>query len=149
MLDDIDRSLVAALSHDGRMPFTEVAGLLGVSSQTVARRFGRLQDRAGLRVVGQVRPGLVGRAQRLLRVGAEPRVAQRVAVALSGRAETSWVSVVSGGLRSSAWSRPTRPRPILAALGRDGRVGLAELSARTGRSADVVARRLRELRDDG
>lgn len=216
MLDDIDRALVAALARDGRMPFTAIAELLGVSSQTVARRYRRLQDEVGLRVVGQVRPSLAGREQWLLRVGAEPRVLQRVGVALSRRADSSHISITSGGseivclvdtdatatdhplfLRDlpatagvtrvdahrllhvylggpSPWSGqldglardphgraraevpdgapPTlddADRRLVAALGRDGRAGLAELATRTGRSVGVVARRLRDLRDGG
>lgn len=52
MLDDLDRALIHALHLDGRAPFSRIAGVLGVSAQTVARRYLRLRTEAGLRAAG-------------------------------------------------------------------------------------------------
>ncbi|MFD7134491.1 AsnC family transcriptional regulator [Streptomyces sp. NPDC059894] len=41
MLDDSDRGLIHALRIDGRAPFSAIADVLGVSAQTVSRRYRR------------------------------------------------------------------------------------------------------------
>jgi DNA-binding transcriptional regulator YhcF (GntR family) len=46
MLDDLDRALIHALHIDGRAPFHRMAAALGVSPQTVARRYRRLRIEA-------------------------------------------------------------------------------------------------------
>ncbi|MFF8367326.1 Lrp/AsnC family transcriptional regulator [Streptomyces lydicus] len=97
VLDDVDRGLVHALHLDGRAPFSRVAEVLGVSTQTVARRYRRLCADAGLRVVGLADPHRAGRAQWLVRLTAAPHSAQDLARALARRADTSWVKLASGG----------------------------------------------------
>ncbi len=61
MLDNIDRGLIHALRIDGRAPFTAIADVLGVSAQTVSRRYRRLSADAALRVVGLTEPQRAGR----------------------------------------------------------------------------------------
>ncbi|MFI2185643.1 Lrp/AsnC family transcriptional regulator [Streptomyces sioyaensis] len=97
MLDDVDRGLIHALHLDGRAPFSRIAAVLGVSTQTVARRYRRLCAEAGLRVVGLADPHRAGRAQWLVRLTAAPHSAQDLAGALARRADTSWVKLASGG----------------------------------------------------
>ncbi len=97
MLDDIDRALVHALRVDGRAPFARIAAVLGVSTQTVARRYRRMCAEASLRVVGLPEPRLAGRAQWMARITATPRAAQDLARALARREDTSWVKLASGG----------------------------------------------------
>jgi len=97
MLDEIDRGLVHALHLDGRAPFSRIGAVLGVSTQTVARRYRRLCAEASLRVVGLADPGHAGRIQWLLRLTAGPHAAQDLAHALARRADTSWVRLASGG----------------------------------------------------
>ncbi|WP_028936854.1 Lrp/AsnC family transcriptional regulator [Pseudonocardia spinosispora] len=97
MLDDLDRALVHALHIDGRATFSRIGSVLGVSTQTVARRYQRLRERASLRVVGLAGPHRAGRAQWMLRLTASPATAQTLAVALARRADTSWVKLASGG----------------------------------------------------
>jgi DNA-binding Lrp family transcriptional regulator len=41
-MDDLDRSLIAALRHDGRAPLSKLADILGVSRGTVQNRLDRL-----------------------------------------------------------------------------------------------------------
>ncbi|WP_432013660.1 Lrp/AsnC family transcriptional regulator [Streptomyces cucumeris] len=97
MLDDVDRGLLHALHLDGRAPFTRIAAVLGVSTQTAARRYQRLRTRAGLRVVGLPDPHRAGQTQWLVRLAATPATAQPLARALARRADTSWVRLTSGG----------------------------------------------------
>ncbi|MFE2097462.1 AsnC family protein [Streptomyces sp. PTD9-10] len=47
MLDDLDRALIHALHRDGRAPFSRIAGVLGVSARTIARRSRRCAPRRG------------------------------------------------------------------------------------------------------
>ncbi|MEU9498796.1 Lrp/AsnC family transcriptional regulator [Streptomyces sp. NPDC048196] len=96
-LDEIDRGLIHALHIDGRAPFSRIAEVLGVSTQTVARRYRRLSAEAGLRVVGLADPHRAGRAQWLVRLTATPHSAPDLARALARRSDTSWVKLASGG----------------------------------------------------
>ncbi|MFI0716356.1 Lrp/AsnC family transcriptional regulator [Streptomyces inhibens] len=97
MLDEVDRGLIHALHIDGRAPFSRIGAVLGVSTQTVARRYRRLRADAALRVVGLADPHRAGRAQWLVRLTAGPHSAQDLAHALARRADTSWVKLASGG----------------------------------------------------
>ncbi|GAB3381680.1 AsnC family transcriptional regulator [Amycolatopsis echigonensis] len=97
MLDDLDHALVHALQIDGRAPFARIGTVLGVSTQTVARRYRRLRAEAGLRVVGLAAPHRAGRTQWLVRLTVVPAVAQRVADALVRRTDTTWVKLAGGG----------------------------------------------------
>ncbi|MFD5796057.1 Lrp/AsnC family transcriptional regulator [Streptomyces diastatochromogenes] len=102
MLDDLDRALIHALHLDGRAPFSRIAGVLGVSAQTIARRYRRLRTEAGLRVVGLPDPHRAGRTQWLVRLTAAARSAQDIAAALVRRPDTSWVKLTSGGTEITA-----------------------------------------------
>lgn len=97
MIDDVDRGLIHALHIDGRVPFSRVASVLGVSAQTVARRYRRLCAEAGLRVVGLTDPHQAGRTQWLVRLTVTARSARDIAGALVRRPDTSWVKLASGG----------------------------------------------------
>jgi DNA-binding Lrp family transcriptional regulator len=97
ILDDLDRALIHALHLDGRAPFSRIATVLEVSTQTVARRYRRLRADASLRVVGLVDPPRAGQAQWLVRLTASPHTAQDLARALARRTDTSWVKLASGG----------------------------------------------------
>ncbi|ANP50222.1 DNA-binding Lrp family transcriptional regulator [Streptomyces griseochromogenes] len=102
MLDDLDRALIHALHIDGRAPFSRIAAVLGVSAQTVARRYRGLRTEAGLRVVGLADPHRAGRTQWLVRLTATARSAQDIAQALVRRPDTSWVKLTSGGTEITA-----------------------------------------------
>ncbi|WP_439383645.1 Lrp/AsnC family transcriptional regulator [Amycolatopsis lexingtonensis] len=96
-LDAIDRALIHALHVDGRAPFTKIGDVLGVSTQTVARRYRRLRAEAGLRVVGLPDPQRAGQAEWMVRLTATPHAAQDLAHALARRADTAWIKLMSGG----------------------------------------------------
>ncbi|WP_370968649.1 Lrp/AsnC family transcriptional regulator [Amycolatopsis sp. cg9] len=96
-LDAVDRALVHALHVDGRAPFTKIGDVLGVSTQTVARRYRRLRAEASLRVVGLPDPQRAGQAEWMVRLTATPQAAQDIAHALARRADTAWIKLVSGG----------------------------------------------------
>ncbi|MES4902384.1 MULTISPECIES: Lrp/AsnC family transcriptional regulator [unclassified Streptomyces] len=103
--DELDRQLVQALQLDGRAPFSRIADVLGVSDQTVARRYTRLRTAGAIRVLGLTDPAALGEVVWLLRVQCAPDAAVSVAEALARRPDTSWVSLMSGGTEIVAITR--------------------------------------------
>jgi DNA-binding Lrp family transcriptional regulator len=97
MPDLLDTQLVHALQIDGRASFSLIAEVLGVSDQTIARRYGRLRSAGMLRVRGLVEPDLIGLTSWIIRVQCTPSAAATVAEALGRRPETAWISLTSGG----------------------------------------------------
>jgi DNA-binding Lrp family transcriptional regulator len=95
--DDLDRRLLHALQIDGRAPFRRIGEVLGVSDQTVARRYARLRSQRALRVLGLSDTGAADEVQWILRVRATPDAAADVADALARLPDTSWINLCSGG----------------------------------------------------
>jgi DNA-binding Lrp family transcriptional regulator len=96
-LDDVDRQLLHALTVAPRASFRLLAAVLGVSDQTVARRYRRLADTAGLRVFGLIDGPRAGWVDWIVRLQAAPGSAQRIADTLAQRTDTRWVRLYSGG----------------------------------------------------
>ncbi|MFH8404519.1 Lrp/AsnC family transcriptional regulator [Streptomyces sp. NPDC018019] len=114
--DDLDRGLVHALQLDGRAPFSRIAEVLGVSDQTVARRYGRLRGAGMIKVLGLTDPPALGETEWLVRVQCTPDAAVAVAEALARRPDTSWVSLMSGGTEIGAVCRAAGSRDSDALL---------------------------------
>src|ERR1700761_7229949 len=95
-VDDLDRQLAQCLGVDGRAPFSAIAEVLGVSDQTVARRYRRLRSTGALRVVGLKYPKSPGYAIGSLRLRCAPGSGEAIAAALARRADTAWVQLLSG-----------------------------------------------------
>ncbi|GIE89783.1 Lrp/AsnC family transcriptional regulator [Actinoplanes regularis] len=96
-IDKLDRQVTHALRINGRAGYREIGAVLGVSDQTVARRYRRLREEAGVRVVGLPNPIELGYETWTLRLRAAPDAALQIASALARRPDTTWVSVTSGG----------------------------------------------------
>ncbi|MBD0741351.1 Lrp/AsnC family transcriptional regulator [Streptomyces sp. CBMA152] len=96
-LDALDRRLLHALEVDGRAPFNRIAEVLGVSDQTVARRYRRLRAELGLRVVGLRDPLVLGHDLWMLRLRCTPEGATSISQALARRPDTAWIALASGG----------------------------------------------------
>jgi DNA-binding Lrp family transcriptional regulator len=77
--DAFDRRLVHALLIAPRAPFRQLAAVLGVSDQTVRRRYASLGSALGLRVLGRLDSSLVGRVDWILRLRCTPDAAARIA----------------------------------------------------------------------
>ena len=82
-LDEIDRQLLHALIVAPRASFRVLAAALGVSDQTVARRFRRLVETADLRVTGLVHGPRAGWVDWMVRLQVAPGSAQRIADSLA------------------------------------------------------------------
>ncbi|MBP0457996.1 Lrp/AsnC family transcriptional regulator [Streptomyces montanisoli] len=96
-IDELDFRLVHALEIDGRAPFSRIASVLGVSDQTIARRFRRLRTAVGLRVVGVRDAEMRDRDNWMLKLRVKPDAAEAVARALAQRPDTSWIGLTSAG----------------------------------------------------
>ncbi|MGA4838660.1 Lrp/AsnC family transcriptional regulator [Streptomyces sp. G45] len=97
--------LVHALEVDARAPFSRLAAVLGVSDQTVARRYRKLRAEARLRVVA-VRER---EDEWLLRLRCTPDSAQAIATALAKRPDTAWIHITSAGTEVVCMSLPRDP----------------------------------------
>ncbi|KUN22444.1 AsnC family transcriptional regulator [Streptomyces antibioticus] len=108
-LDALDLRLLAALEVNGRASFSRLGTVLGVSDQTIARRFRKLTAEAGLRVVA-LRDGYrLGQDQWMLRIRCAPDSAAAVSDALAKRPDTGWIGLASGGTEIVCMTRPRSP----------------------------------------
>lgn len=71
--------------------------MLGVSDQTVARRYRKLRSSGVRRVVGVPEAAPLGQVHWLIRLGCVPDAAAPIAAALARRDDTQRVSLMSGG----------------------------------------------------
>jgi DNA-binding Lrp family transcriptional regulator len=97
VLDRLDTAIIRALQIAPRAPFRLIGELLGVSEQTIARRYRRLRRQGLLRVTAVVSPTGGGQSNWIVRVQCRPSGAASLAQALAQRADVGWVSVSSGG----------------------------------------------------
>ncbi|WP_438489108.1 Lrp/AsnC family transcriptional regulator [Streptomyces sp. S186] len=100
-LDAVDTQLVHALEIDGRAPFRLIGAALGVSENTVARRYRRLRGAGVLRVVGAFNGARLGHSAWTVRLRCTPDAATALADALAARPDTSYVHLLSGGTEIS------------------------------------------------
>ncbi|MEU8897670.1 AsnC family transcriptional regulator [Nocardia sp. NPDC048505] len=95
--DEVDRQLAHALQIDGRVPFSLVADVLGVSDKTIARRYSRLRTLGAIRVIADCSIFTTGQSAWMLRIRCSPASAESVATALARRADSSYIALTSGG----------------------------------------------------
>lgn len=96
-MDALDERIVHGLIVEPRVPFRVLADVAAAAPQTVARRYRRLQDVAGLRVTGRVVAPLAGWVDWYMRLQCVPGAAAGIAGALARRSDTTWVGLASGG----------------------------------------------------
>ncbi|GAA1898935.1 Lrp/AsnC family transcriptional regulator [Streptomyces durmitorensis] len=106
MQNSLDVQLLQALEIDGRAPFSKIAAVLGVSDQTVARRYRRLVADGSLRIVAVRDHEKLGQDQWMLRLRCAPEGADAIATALARRPDTSWIGLTSGGTEVVCCTRP-------------------------------------------
>jgi DNA-binding Lrp family transcriptional regulator len=124
-LDELDRQLVHCLAVDGRASLRDIARVLEVSDQTVARRYRRLRSAGVLRVVGlKTKTGSLGW---FLRMRCVPGSGPAIAAALARRPDTAWIQLLSGDTE------------VLCAIRGDAREEGEKLLARLPRSSRIVA----------
>jgi DNA-binding Lrp family transcriptional regulator len=124
-MEALDLQIVQCLLRDGRAPFRRIAEALGVSEQTVARRYRGLLAAGALRVQVQPDERVTGQQRWFVRVQCRPDAAAALADSMAARDDVSWVSITSGGseIVCVAFSDPSREDgSVLARLPRTRQV---------------------------
>ena len=96
VIDDVDKAIIEALQEDGRLPYTRLAGTVGLSEAAVRQRVQRLVESGVVQIVAVTDPMTLGfhrTAMIGLKVEGDLRV---VADAIASIPEVSYVVVVSG-----------------------------------------------------
>ena len=95
-LDDVDKKIVEALQHDGRLPYTKLALEVGLSEAAVRQRVQRLTDSGVIQIVAVTDPLMLG-FRRMAMIGLKVEGDLRVvANDIAAIPEVSYVVVVSG-----------------------------------------------------
>lgn len=103
--DLLDRQLAQALMLDGRASFSRLAEVLGVSDQTVTRRYRRVRGEGLLRVIALPMGNRVRLYQSHVRVQCVPGAAAAIADALARRPDIGWVNIHASGTEVSCMTR--------------------------------------------
>ncbi|NKY88416.1 Lrp/AsnC family transcriptional regulator [Nocardia veterana] len=106
VLDPLDKQIVHGLVTDARIPFAKLGAILGVSEQTVARRYRSLRQRGMLHVSGLVNTMPLGNTRWMLRLQSTPAKALQLAESLARLPDVSWVALLSTGSEVTCVSRP-------------------------------------------
>jgi DNA-binding Lrp family transcriptional regulator len=130
-LDAVDRQVIHVLTIDPRASFRTIATVIGISDQTAARRYRRLQELAGLRVLGVPDGSRLGWTDWFLRLQTTPGGADSLAEALARRPDTRWVHLASGGTEiiCTLTARTEEQRDALILHGLPGSRRVVQISA--------------------
>lgn len=96
VIDDVDKAIVEALQHDGRLPYTKLAKEVGLSEAAVRQRVQRLVESGVVQIVAVTDPMMLG-FRRMAMIGLKVEGDLRVvANDIAEIPEVSYVVVVSG-----------------------------------------------------
>jgi Lrp/AsnC family transcriptional regulator, regulator for asnA, asnC and gidA len=96
VIDDVDKAIVEALQQDGRLPYTRLAGQVGLSEAAVRQRVQRLVDSSVVQIVAVTDPMMLGfRRNAMIGLKVEGDL-RTVAADIAAIPEVSYVVVVSG-----------------------------------------------------
>ena len=131
VLDAVDRQIIHILTIEPRASFRTVADVAGISDQTAARRYRRLSETAGLRVLGMVDGSRLGWVDWFVRLQTTPGSADSIAEALARRPDTRWVRLASGGTEivCTLQARTPEQRDALFLRGLPGSRRVVQISA--------------------
>jgi DNA-binding Lrp family transcriptional regulator len=130
-LDAVDRQIIHILSIEPRASFRTIADVTGISDQTAARRYRRLCESAGLRVLGVPEGSRLGWTDWFVRLQTTPGGADSIAEALARRPDTRWVHLASGGTEiiCTLQARTEEQRDALFLRGLPGSRRVVQISA--------------------
>ena len=131
MIDAVDRQIIHILSVEPRASFRVIADVTGISDQTAARRYRRLREAAGLRVLGVPDGSRLGWTDWFVRLQTTPGGADAIAEALARRPDTRWVHLASGGTEiiCTLQARTEEQRDALFLRGLPGSRRVVQISA--------------------
>ena len=95
LADALDRGILRILQVDARRPYSAMAAELGVSDQTVARRYQQLRARGGVRVFALAQPNVNTQELWVIRVRTGANL-NGLAANLARRGDTAWLHTVCG-----------------------------------------------------
>ena len=96
-MDEVDRAIISYLQYDGRMPYTQIAGSIGISEGTVRQRVKRLTDSGMLQIVAIVEPQHLGwNAAAMVGVTVQAGHIDTVAQQIAQFQEVSYLIMASG-----------------------------------------------------
>jgi DNA-binding Lrp family transcriptional regulator len=130
-LDAVDRQIIHTLTIEPRASFRTIAAVIGTSDQTAARRYRRLEESAGLRVLGMPDGLRLGWTDWFLRLQTTPGGSGSLAEALARRPDTRWVHLASGGteILCTLTARTDEERDALILHGLPGSRRVVQISA--------------------
>ncbi|MET0144212.1 MAG: AsnC family transcriptional regulator [Ilumatobacteraceae bacterium] len=99
LLDDVDRQLIVALTHDARQSLRQIGRSLDVSEHTIRVRLRRLEEGGLVKICAQINPVTTGRASEFAYIGiklTDPRRSQDVVADLVKRTEFDGLSRTVG-----------------------------------------------------
>lgn len=97
VLDDINKRIIEQLQRDGRMSYTALAGVVGLSEAAVRQRVSRLLDSGVMQIVAVTDPLMLGFARQVM-VGIKVEGdLNPVAEALAAVPEIDYVVICAGG----------------------------------------------------
>lgn len=131
ILDAIDRQIVHVLTIEPRASFRTIAEVAQISDQTAARRYRRLTESAGLRVLGVLDGARLGWVNWFVRLQTTPGSAETIAEALARRPDTRWVNLASAGTEiiCTLEARTAEQRDALFLRGLPGSRRVVQISA--------------------
>jgi len=131
MLDALDRQIIHILAIEPRASFRTIADVTGISDQTAARRFRKLCEDAGLRVLAVPDGSRLGWTDWFIRLQTTPGGADSIAEALARRPDTRWVHLASGGTEiiCTLQARTEEQRDALFLHGLPGSRRVTQISA--------------------
>jgi DNA-binding Lrp family transcriptional regulator len=131
ILDAVDRQLIHVLTVEPRASFRTIAEVTSISDQTAARRYRKLSESAGLRVLGVVNGARMGWVDWFVRLQTTPGSADSIAEALARRPDTRWVNLASGGTEIICTVQASTPeqRDALFLRGLPGSRRVVQISA--------------------
>ena len=96
LIDDIDRAIIEHLQADGRLPYTRLATLVGLSEAAVRQRVQRLLDQHVMQVVAVTNPLSLGyRRMAMIGVHAEGETS-KIAAKLDAMPDIDYLVVTAG-----------------------------------------------------
>ncbi len=96
-MDALDHSIVALLQEDGRMRYTEIAKILGVTEGTVRNRVAKLLEEKAIQIIGVLDPHRMGfGAPAIIGVSIQPRRLEEAAAEIAEFEEVSYLIMVAG-----------------------------------------------------
>src|SRR5690349_1937454 len=131
MLDALDHQIIHILAIEPRASFRTIADVTGISDQTAARRYRKLCEDAGLRVLAVPDGSRLGWTDWFIRLQTTPGGADSIAEALARRPDTRWVHLASGGTEiiCTLQARTEEQRDALFLQGLPGSRRVVQISA--------------------